>query len=174
MADNPQPQRRPAAGGGAPDRRELLQAYESLVKSERERKATDHAPDAAARPSRLRMVLWLGLAAFCVYILIQRPAWLFRPGPPPETTEIQQASLKMAVYRVAMLIEAYERANNGRVPMTAAEAGASAPGMTYIGRQNGYTVTVRSGRDSVTYDSKTPLQDFLGDSYQLIRQRSGK
>ena len=168
MAEPPRPYR---TGSSGPDRRDLLEAYETLVKSERERQAAERASRLGPPPSRGRLGLLLLMIAACVAIIVVQPAWLFPTSLPPDPPELHEASLRLQVYRVVMRIDAFRRAN-GRLPETAAEAGAEVPGTMYTVSGDTYTITAGIGSQQVTYHSAVPLQEFLGNSYEIIKQRS--
>ena len=161
---------RPTGSSGGPDRRDLVDAYQNLVKSEQDRQAAEQHGRPQPEVKRRWLGLGLGLILACAAILYTKPAWLFTPPPPPEPPALQEASIKLAIYRAAMRIDAFLR-SNGRLPETAAEAGAQVAGTVYAPAEDHYTITATSGSHTVTYDSRTPLTVFLGDSYDLIKQR---
>jgi hypothetical protein len=170
MGKPPRPRPR-RTGSSSPDRRDLLDAYETLVKSERDRQAAQRASRLGPPPSGGRLGLSLLIIVVCVAIIVVKPVWLFPTSLPPDPPELHDASLKLQVYRVANRIDAFRRAN-GRLPETAAEAGAGVPGTMYAVSGDRYTISAGIGSRQVTYHSTVPLQEFLGNSYEIIKQRS--
>jgi len=170
-----QPAHQPRRNHPPGDRRALVEAFQQVVKSEAERMQEAHAPK--PRPSRSRRGLWIAAAAvivICTGLLLIQPSWLTTPAVPPETREMREASLRMAMFNTAQRIEAYRRTNQ-RLPATAQEAGAEMAGITYaIAAPDGYVLTGRNGGIQLEYHSNQPIAEFLGNSYRLIRERFKK
>jgi hypothetical protein len=104
-------------------------------------------------------------------ILVIQPGWLVAPEVPEETPQLHEASLRLAMYRAAQQIESFRRAN-GRLPASLPEAGADTTGVSYEAA-GGYQYVLHghSGDLELEYHSDQSLKDFLGDSYDLIRER---
>jgi len=160
---SPPPSPTPA---GQPDRRALLQAYQDLVRASQE-KPTPAAPSQPAlRPFWVGMlVLALALTA----VLLFRPGFLFTQ-PPPQTPALQEASLRVRMYVQIERLEQY-RTSNGRPPAALADAAVDSAGLVYRVAGDGYTLTGRNGAISLTYTSGVSAEAFLGNSYQLVRER---
>ncbi len=167
-AKPPQPHPPPGPTSG---RRALADARDQVLKAAAEQRTADLAPDVP----KSRAPFWLGsslVIAVGVAILVFRPAWLFPPPPPPETSAVAEASLRMVMFREAQRIEAYRRVHHD-LPRTTLEAGGGNSGVTYHPLDaNRYTLTGRSGPIQLTYSSTDSLGSFLGDSYEMIRNRN--
>ncbi len=159
----------PPAPSGEPDRRALLEAYQSLVKSEQDRRVsgTELQPE---QPSGrgfwlVAMTLIVALAA----LLVTQPAWLFTK-PVQESPALLDASLRVRMFVEIERIAQFHR-DSTRLPATLAEAGVPGDGLTYELEEGGYTLTGMNGPRALVYHSDTPPETFLGDSYRLIRER---
>jgi len=107
-------------------------------------------------------------------ILVIQPPWLVAPEIPEETSELHEASLRLAMYQAAQHIESYRRAN-GHLPASLPEAGADTTGVTYEAAGGFQYVLHGHSRDlTLEYHSEQPLKQFLGNSYELIRERFKK
>jgi hypothetical protein len=167
MADA-KPPRRPTPPPGTHDRRALLQAYQDVVRTEQDKRATQPLP---AKPeSRVPFWVAMGLLIVCLTgILVLQPAFLF-PKPPEEGREIREASLRVRMYLEIDRIEQFRSANS-RLPQTLIEAGADTNGLTYNVGAEGYSLAGVSHGITLSYVSGQSPKDFLGTSYQLIAQR---
>lgn len=166
---HPRPSGTPAPGG-SPDRRALLEAYQNLVRAEAEKKAA--GPELrGVRPNRVPFwtftaVLILALGA----MLLTEPAWLFTQ-PKAESREVQEASLRVQMFVEIERLERF-RADSGRPPATAAEAGiAAGTNILYEAEGTGYRLLGRNGPITLTYNAGMAPADFLGNAYQIIRAR---
>jgi hypothetical protein len=167
MAEPTPPPPTPSPGG--PDRRALLEAYQNLVRSEQDRRASEAVPEVAAPSGRgfwvTTIVAILGLSA----LLVTQPAWLFTP-PPNEAPTIMDASLRVRMYVEIERIERF-RSDSARLPATLTEAGGDSTGLTYRVEDGGYTLTGVNGSRALAYTPDMPRDEFLGDSYRIIRER---
>lgn len=176
MAEPPKPRGdRPSSAStpGQHDRQALVQAFQDVVRSEQEKReslAHPAPPEApAGRPFWIVMfLLSVGLGA----LLALRPDWLFTT-PIPETTQVQEASLRLRIFEEVDRVTRFKEAQ-GRLPATLVEAGGDSTNLQYAQGASGYSITGRSGTRTLTYTSDTSPQDFLGNSYQIIRQRSNR
>ena len=76
----------------------------------------------------------------------------------------------MEVFQQALLVDQFLE-NQGRLPENLAEAGASSTEVEYQKLDAGnYRLALSSPVASVEYISTDSLDEFLGDSFQLIRQ----
>jgi len=149
------------------DRSELVEAYKDLLHSEKARLsgAGDDTPP-VRRPFWWVMFL---LLVGSVGSLLLKPEWFFPPAP-KETPQIQEASLRLMVYREILRVEAFRKAQ-GRLPGTLNEAGGGDTGVQYSAQGDGYSLSASSDGRSVVYQSTTPPNAFLGNSYDEIRRR---
>jgi len=159
----------PTPPSGQYNREDLLKAYKDLV-HEAQEKATHREPPPESPPSHrafwitVLLVLMLSLGSVLFY-----PQWYF----PPQRHEdpiLTDASLRLAVHREILRIEQYKKAS-GRLPATLKEAGGGETGVQYTINGEDYTLTARSGSISVSYQSGTPPEQFLGDAYERVRRR---
>ena len=151
------------------DRRALLDAYQRLVKTEADKKASARHP--GSPPGKryalliVGVILTIALGAILVRLVMQEPA------PPVETPAIRDASLRLMLYREALHVEAYRKAN-GQLPKTLAEAGGGNGTVAYqLVPPDGYSLTGTNAGQRLTYTSSEPLTSFLGNSYQVIKER---
>jgi hypothetical protein len=153
------------------DRRALVEAYRDVVKSEAERLKESRTPRPPVRTSRKGRILAAVIVVVGAAILIAQPAWLTTPPAVEESPEVREASLRLAIYQAAEHIDAYERANE-RLPGSLKEAGAELSSLKYevVGPRT-YVLAGQSGDLKLEYRSEQPLQDFLGNSYEIIRKR---
>lgn len=157
-------------GPSGPDRRKLIEAYQDLVRSEQEKRHTQPQPE--RKPPRHRFAAPMGLlAVMLAAVLLLEPRWLFTPPLPPEPPALQEASLRLAMFRSIELIDAF-REVNGRFPHTLAEAGADSTALTFALTPDGYTLTGTNGRVTLTYTFPADPRQFLGKAYEVIRQRN--
>jgi hypothetical protein len=175
MAEPPRPSgSNPRPGRPSPqsgyDRRQLLEAYQTLVRSEQERQAAGPPPPPKP-PSRAPFwVATLTLIALLAAGLALRPAWLFNE-PKPEPRELMEAGLRVQMFVEVEKIERFKE-QTGRLPSSAEEVGiAAGSGVRYEGHGQNYTLTGTYGPVTLTYSSGTPPNEFLGNSYQVIRGR---
>lgn len=157
------------APSGQPDRRALLEAYQSVVKSEQERRVSEAQPRPVPSSG---WGFWITTAALIVTLaalLITQPAWMFNK-PVEEPAAIVDASLRVRMFVEIERIERFRR-DSARLPATLAEAGIPGDGLTYEPYDGGYTLTGANGPHALAYSSDTPPDSFLGDSYRLVRER---
>jgi hypothetical protein len=119
------------------------------------------------RPFWIAMGLTIaGLAALVVF----QPGWLFL-RPAPDTPQLQEASLRIRMYVEIDHIDRFKSAS-GRLPASLLEAGGDSTGLQYTPHGEQYTLSGRNGVIQLTYTSGTPAEAFLGNSYQLVRERA--
>jgi hypothetical protein len=155
---------------GQPDRRALLEAYKDVVKSE-----ADRAGPGAGRSKRprSRTPLLVTLAIVLLIAFFLRDQWLVTTQLPPETPELREASLKLVTAKSARRIELYQASHGGALPEPVTLAGDLPRGMSYTPSGTGfYTLTMKEGKDSVTYNSTDSITTFVGSSYDVIRRRN--
>jgi hypothetical protein len=155
---------------GRPDRRALLEAYKDVVKSE----ADKHGPGraVAAGNQKRRTALLVTLAVVLVIAFLIRDQWLVSAKLPPETPEVREASLKLVTAKAARRIELYQASHAGALPEPVTLAGDLPTGMSYVPTGSGYyTLTMKEGKDSVTFNSNDSISAFVGNSYDVIRRR---
>jgi hypothetical protein len=154
-----------------PEKRALIDAYESALKASAER---HDGPAARRGPRRARPFFWAILAltiAAAGGIAILRPAWIGLGTAVVEPPAVREASLRLAVALEAQRVLRYQR-EHGRLPATLAEAGAVMPGVIYQPSRDGiYEISAADGDVTVLYRSTGSLRTFVGNSYEVVRRR---
>ena len=152
------------------DRRDLVKAYQDVVQEEQLKRSRRDAPEQT--PAR-KIGFWtvsLGILLACAGAVSLHPEWFF-PKERVETPEIQDASLRLLIYREIIHVEQFRRAN-GRLPNSLREAGGGENGVEYSMEGGGYRLKARNGAIELTYNSSTPAGEFVGDSYEKVRGRT--
>ena len=163
----PHPRPKPS---GPPDRRALVEAYKDVVKSGADRFGPGGG--AKGKPSKSRTPLLVTLAVVLVIAFLLRDQWLVTTTLPPETPEVREASLKLVTARAARRIELYQASHGGALPEPVTLAGDLSVGMSYTPTGTGhYILTMKEGKDSVSYNSTDSISTFVGNSYNVIRRR---
>jgi hypothetical protein len=165
-----------SAPGASPQKQALLEAFDSVLKTQaEERLAAQREAEARRNARRIRpgVLALAALALFlCAYLYIERPDWLFPDARPAESVAIKEASLRIGMANVAQHIERY-RQQNGKVPASLLEAGTQVQGMTYAPVDStGWRLVGSHAGIELTLDSGEPLPRFLGNSFEVIARRS--
>ena len=115
----------PPAPGQGPDniKKALAEARELAVRDEAERLAKSREDVPKAKEARLLPFAFIVAVAFGLYALAAQPTWLITPPPPPESPQIVEASLRVAMWQQALHVERY-RDEEGRLPVDLGQAGA--------------------------------------------------
>jgi hypothetical protein len=154
----------------------LLEAAQEVVRRQADERRAQLEAERAAR-SRISPIVAVGSAIILIvmaYIAVERPTWLFPRPPMPESAEVQEASLRIGMASVAQRVEKF-RATRSRLPRTLAETGGGLHGITYERNDSlTYTIQGTQGPLSLVLRSTDSLQTFLGSSFQVIAQRSGR
>jgi hypothetical protein len=163
-------------GSATAEKKALLEAFDSVLKTQaEERDAQQRAEEARRRArARSRPVMWFcaALTLFLgAYLWVEQPAWVFPVAAPPESVAMKEASLRIGMANAAQHIERY-RQRTGRVPGSLAEAGAHGDGLRYepVGT-TGWRLSGGNGPVQLTLTSSEPLGRFLGRSFELIARR---
>ncbi|MDZ4674414.1 MAG: hypothetical protein SGI84_08165 [Gemmatimonadota bacterium] len=124
----------------------------------------------AARPWLL-ITATLALVATVGALTVSQSDWLIPTWAETESSEISEASLRLAIVRERQRIEAY-RLQHGRLPTTLEAAGGSLSGVRYTVREDGsYLLEADLGRSYVRLASTGSVQAFLGNSLHVILSR---
>lgn len=157
----------------SPEKRALIDAYETVLKAEAERRETVQ-PSTPSGPPRTRPVAWvvLGLAlAGLIAAVLLRPPWLGLGVQLQEPPAVREASLRLAVALEAQRVMRYQR-ENGRLPATLDEAGPVLTGVSYQPLREGiYEMSATDGEIAVLYRSTTSLREFVGNSSDIVSRR---
>lgn len=151
---------------GKVDRRALLQAYQEVVRTTKLKPAPKRAEAPDRRP------FWIGVGATIaglVALLVFQPSWLFN-RPEPETPQLQEASLRIRMYVEIDRVERFKAAA-GRWPTDLLEAGGDSTGLVFERRGEGFILSGNNGIIQLRYQSGSPAEAFLGNSYDMVRGR---
>src|SRR6185369_14042382 len=112
------------------EKQALLEAYDTVLKHQAETREAEEREAEARRAARGRVRPWVWTSAactmvLCAYLFIERPELLFPAAATPETTEVQEASLRIGMANAAQHIQRYYQQYN-RLPESLTEAGAYA------------------------------------------------
>jgi hypothetical protein len=166
----------PASRGATAEKQALLQAYDTVLKHQAERREAE-ARDAEARRAarqRTRPFVWTAAAltlVLCSYLLIERPDWMFPQGGPVESAELQEASIRISMANAAQHVQRFKQQNN-RYPETLTEAGAYGEGIDYTRVGDGWRMTADQGTTEITLSSQDALPGFIGKSFEIIARRA--
>ena len=159
----------------SPEKKALLEAFDTVLKVQAEEREARRAEAEARRrngASRLLMVVCSTVLVFVsVYLYVGRPEWVFPTTATPESLVVREASLRIAVANAAQHVERY-RLRTGRLPATLGEAGAHESGLDYEPASTIYKLVADTAGVRVTYDSGQPLTQFVGNSFKIISRRS--
>jgi hypothetical protein len=157
-----------------PEKKALLEAFDTVLKTQAEEREARRAEAAARRrhgTSRLLMLVCTTILVFVgVYLYVERPEWVFPTPPTPESIAVREAGLRISVANAAQHIERF-RQRSGRLPATLIEAGAHETALTYEPGGTGYKLHADVGDVRVSYDSSEPLERFIGNSFKVISRR---
>lgn len=162
---------------GPPNKQALFDAaVEVMRKQAAERAAEREAEEARRREqSRVSPIIAGGLTillAVGVYLAVEQPSWLFPPPARLESQEVQEASLRIGMATTAQRVERFKVAQ-GRLPRTLSEAGSSASGISYEQHEGDrYIIRGANGPVRLTLNSGDPLSLFVGNSFQVLAQRT--
>ena len=164
----PTPPASPRPTSGTPDRKALVEAFQNVVRTEKEKKTGDMHP--VSEKSYLFSVVMVVLAVSSATILVMQPAWLFPPAleQPPA---LREASLRVSMYVEIGRIDRF-KSTTGKYPESLTQAGVDTTGLQYAVSGTGYTLTGTDRKgSSLTYYSTTPPKEFLGNAYSFISSR---
>ncbi len=155
-------------------KRALLEARESAIQDEAERRAHSRDDGRGPKKSRVLPFMFIASVAFGVYALTAHPSWLVTPPPPPESPVIIEASLRVAMWQEALFVERF-RSEEGRLPVDLAQAGApDVDGISYTQvDEDSYLIVGSNGDVDLVLRSDEPFDDFLGESLKTIANRGG-
>jgi hypothetical protein len=170
----------PTQPPGAPrsataEKQALLDAYDTVLKHQAERRELE-AREAEARRAarqRTRPFIWTSAAltlVLCSYLLIERPEWMFPQAGPAESVALQEASIRISMANAAQHVQRFRQQNN-RWPETLTEAGAYGEGIEYTRIGDGWRMTATEGTSEITLGSQDALPGFLGKSFEIIARR---
>jgi hypothetical protein len=121
------------------------------------------------KTSSLTWVALLVLTGISAYVWFGNPSWLAF-SPPPISPELADAGMRMEVFQHALLVEEFF-VSRGRLPNDLVEAGGPSRAVEYqpIGDRD-YRLVLFGPQGQVEYVSTDPLETFIGNAAQIIRQ----
>ena len=121
------------------------------------------------RPSPIRWVALVLLSAVLAYIWLGSPTWL-ESGPAPIPPALAEAGLRMEVFQQAVVVNQFLE-QRGRLPQDISETGARASDVIFtpLNAQT-FRLELSTPLGEVEYVSSQPLDEFLGNSFEVIRQ----
>lgn len=159
------------------EKKALLDAFDTVLKTQAEERETDARAAEARRRARASSRPLLAasaaiLLAIGAYLAIRQPTWVFAPRPTPESLAIKEASLRITMANASQHVQHF-RQRTGRLPESLAEAGARGDDLVYsrLGASS-YRLVGENGLAHVMLTSDDSLADFLGNSFQIIARRS--
>ena len=162
----------------SPEKKALLEAFDSVIKTQAEEREAERQEAEARRlaRSRSRPVMWACAAIVLfvsAYLWVEQPDWVFPNKALPESMAVKEASLRIGMANAAQHVQRYHQ-RNGRLPTTLGEAGAHGDGLQYdrVGAGTGWRLTGQSGAVRLTLSSADPLPRFLGNSFEIISRRA--
>lgn len=166
----------PPARSASAEKQALLEAYDTVLKHQAERREAESREAQARRAARQRTrpFVWTSAAltlVLCSYLVIERPEWMFPRTGPAETVELQEASVRISMANAAQHVQRFRQQNN-RYPETLTEAGAYGDGIEYTRIGDGWRMTATQGTAEITLSSQDPLASFMGKSFEIISRRT--
>ena len=177
MSQETAPTQPPApARTASAEKQALLEAYDTVLKHQAERREAQVREASARRSARHRMrpFVWTSAAltlVLCSYLLIERPEWMFPQAGPVESAELQEASIRIGMANAAQHVQRF-RQQNDRYPETLIEAGAYGDGIEYTRIGDGWRMTATQGITEITLSSQDALGSFIGKSFEIISRRT--
>jgi hypothetical protein len=160
----------PGKGGS---KKALLEARDLAMQDEVDRRAAEgDGPNTTRRRIRFLHAAFLVTVLFGSYILVAKPAWFVTPPPPPEPPALQEASLRIAMWQLALYVERY-RSQHETLPATLEQAGAPpVSGLAYqrVGRDE-YLITGSNGLIDLSLRDGDALDEFVGNSLEIVAAR---
>ncbi len=159
------------------EKKALLQAFDTVLKTQAEEREADAREKEARRRAQASSRPLLAscavvLLAIGAYLALLKPAWVFAPRPTPESLAIQEASLRLTMANASQRVLRFRR-DSGHLPESLAETGTRSGSLLYsrLGASD-YRLVGENGMARLTLTSDDSLTTFLGNSFQIIQQRS--
>jgi hypothetical protein len=158
-----------------PEKKALLDAFDTVIKSQADEREAQRQADNARRIARARSrpVMWGGAAIILfigAYLWVEQPDWAFPNKPVVESDALKEAGLRIGMANAAQHLERY-RHRNGRLPVSLDDAGAHGDGLGYEPSATGWRLVGRNGPIRLTLSSADPLPKFLGNSFEVLSRR---
>lgn len=157
----------------SPEKRALIDAYDTIMKVDAERRDAETQPGTSSR-KRTRPFAWMLLAIAglgLITLILTRPEWIGLRNQLQEAPAVQEASLRFALVMEAQRVARYQR-THGSLPARLEDAGPVMPGVTYRrASPTSYELIGGNGPFRLTYRSSDSPQAFLGRSFTVLRGR---
>jgi len=167
--------RTPPTSPATPEKRALLEAFDTVLKSQvddAERSAAERAKRARGAARALLLSCAMAMVLVGTYLWVERPEWVFPPIPAAESFAVKDASLRIAMANAAQHIERY-RQRGGRLPVTLASAGVYSQGIEYrLTDREHYQLTGENGDVRLALRSDESVPEFLKSSFQILARRT--
>lgn len=152
-------------------KRALLEAAQAAVQDAHDKEAARRAGASTTASKTIVTVLGLILFGVGIYLLAARPAWFFTPPAPPETMEIQEASVRLMLVREAERVKRF-RVEHRRLPASLAETGSTVQGVSYLAEGDSvFRLSAALGGGAIGLASSDSVGAFLGNSLKVIASR---
>ena len=177
MSQETAPTQPPATARSASvEKQALIEAYDTVLKQQAERRQEEAREAQARRAARhsTRPFVWTSAAltlVLCSYLFIERPEWMFPQAGPVESTALQDASIRIGMANAAQHVQRF-RQQNTRDPESLTEAGAHGDGIEYTRIGDGWQMTATQGTAEITLNSQDALPSFIGKSFEIISRRA--
>jgi hypothetical protein len=149
----------------------LLDAAQAAVQDAHDKAASRRGRESSNVSRIVVTVLGLSIFAAGIYILAMRPTWFFTPPAPPESVQIQEASVRLMLVREASRVRQY-KAEHGKFPATLAETGSPATNIDYSAHGDSvFRLVTRWGEQTIALSSADSVGTFLGNSLKIIASR---
>ena len=127
------------------------------------------------RPSKARLAAMVAvlvpLLALAGYSWFARPEFIWGKRPPPPTIAEQDANMRMALFLLGARLDAH-REDQGFYPASLEAIGEQAPGVTYeLVADSIFELRGLAGRHVVVFRSDMPVDEYLGNSREIISNR---
>jgi hypothetical protein len=162
----------PGSAGPTPEKRALIEAYDQALRAGAEQQAAARTEAAPRRRRPLLVVSLVMLALIAAFLVIARPEWVVPGRRPAESAAVQDASLRLGLAMQAQRIRRYQR-ERGQLPPTLADAGAAADWIRYERiPPDRFALHGENGAARLTLRSTDAIEAFVGNSFQIIQQRT--
>lgn len=149
---------------------EAVDAVKAVMEHAHERDEAAKKKDQPKKQPKWMLPLGINLGVFAVYLLIAGPQWVVIDPieGPPQAERVE--GLRLAMFLQAQRIEAY-RQENGRLPESLEEIGASTPeGVEYVLQGSSqYQLIGNAGETDLIYDSTQSAAEWVGSAEERLR-----
>lgn len=164
-----QPSHEPESEDRVSEEHERARALADVLRDQAERaRAALDAERRRHRRTRLRRGAVSAVWVAAAYVWVFSPGWSRVETPPPPSLAEDVRALRINLFLQTQQVEAFEAAR-GRLPWVLQEVGPPLPGMEYRRLDNQrYELEARSDRVRMSYSSRVPPLEFVGDAASLL------